>query len=306
MPYANQPQVTLTTLTDENVNFVLEDTDLSVANALRRVFIAEVPTMAIDWVQIEVNTSVLHDEFIAHRMGLIPLTSNNIVDRLQYSRERFSNAQAFYQRDLLSTRFRLFFTNFWTVLALNSPECAVEFVVSVRCDDEGTRAVTSNDMRSSNPMVVPACGEHLKRSGLIGEGESSQSEDILIVKLRKGQEVKMKCFAKKGFGKEHAKWNPCSQMAFNYDPDNAFRHTVYAKPEQWLKSEFSQLDDNEYEAPYDAMGKPNKFWFGVESTGALKAESIVLSGVSVLKKKLTDLQAMLQKELVAQGMDPSH
>ena len=39
---------------------------------------AQTPTMAIDLVEIEQNSSVLFDEFLAHRIGLIPLSCTKV------------------------------------------------------------------------------------------------------------------------------------------------------------------------------------------------------------------------------------
>ena len=50
------------------------------ANALRRIMLSEVPTLAIDMVDMQINNSVLNDEFIAHRLGLIPIVSKSVDD----------------------------------------------------------------------------------------------------------------------------------------------------------------------------------------------------------------------------------
>lgn len=60
-------------LDEEEIVFDLIGAEPPLANALRRILIAEIPTMAIEKVEMWQNTSIIPDENLAHRMGLIPL-----------------------------------------------------------------------------------------------------------------------------------------------------------------------------------------------------------------------------------------
>jgi len=60
----------------EKIAIKLKDVPLQYANALRRVCLNGVPVFAIDTVDIIQNTSVLPDEGLAHRLGLIPLKTD--------------------------------------------------------------------------------------------------------------------------------------------------------------------------------------------------------------------------------------
>jgi len=60
----------------EKIVFILKDVKPSFANELRRIMISEVPVMAIEDVEFKENSSILYDEIIAHRLGLIPLSTD--------------------------------------------------------------------------------------------------------------------------------------------------------------------------------------------------------------------------------------
>lgn len=58
------------------VSFIIRGIDASFANSIRRAVLEEVPTMAIEDVEIRKNSSILYDEMVAHRLGLIPIKTD--------------------------------------------------------------------------------------------------------------------------------------------------------------------------------------------------------------------------------------
>ncbi|HZD44196.1 MAG TPA: DNA-directed RNA polymerase subunit D [Methanomicrobiales archaeon] len=111
---------------DENAAyFVLSDATTAFANTLRRTMIGEVPTLAIEDVSIYDNNSVLFDEIIAHRLGLIPLKTDLTV----YVPQKDCACQG-----------------------AGCPACMATYTLSA----EGPKTVLSGDLIPADPNAAPA------------------------------------------------------------------------------------------------------------------------------------------------------
>jgi DNA-directed RNA polymerase II subunit RPB3 len=198
MPFNRIPDIKVLELREDYIVFEMTNGDISMANALRRIMIAEVPTLCIDLVEFEDNTTVLQDEFIAHRLGLIPLKTTRDGGMASWNYNFECDCENYCS--LCSATFTLDcdFNRIVSELPAHQQEVAI--------------AITSKDLHCNLNDVEPA---HFSN-----ESEEGRSHDkgIVIVKLGPGQKLKLKAIAKKGIGKEHAKWNPVCTVALKHDP----------------------------------------------------------------------------------------
>lgn len=169
---------TIKILERDNNHIVIEFSDIArqYVNALRRLSISQVPTFAIDDVVVLENSSVMHDEAIAHRLGLIPLRTDL---------ERFVMPHAC---DCKST--------------LGCSKCRVLLVLDAESQDK-TKVITSADLISEDDVVKPvhseipivslAPGQKLKFEAYarLGTGKSHakwQPTSVAVVKDSKKEE----------------------------------------------------------------------------------------------------------------------
>lgn len=259
------PQVKIREATKDNVDFILSQVDLAMANSLRRIMIAEIPTLAIDSVEIETNTTVLADEFIAHRLGLIPLQSTDI-EQLEYCRDCFCEDHC--------------------------DKCSVVLTLHAIGESESTTNVYAKDL----VIVSNLMGRNIGHPII----QDKEGNGVLICKLRKGQELSMKCVAKKGIAKEHAKWGPTAAIEFEYDPWNKLKHTDYWY-EQDISKEWPLSKNSEYEdppnkdEPFDYKAKANTFYMNVETVGSVSTDQVVLRGIDTLQKKVASILLALNQ-----------
>ncbi len=128
----SSPSVELLEKDDERISIKFKSVPREYVNALRRLAISEVPTLAIDDIVMIDNSSVVHDEAIAHRLGMVPLNTDL---------KRFVMR---HECDCKST--------------LGCSKCRVLLTLDAEATEK-TRIVTSGELKSEDEGVKPVSNE---------------------------------------------------------------------------------------------------------------------------------------------------
>jgi DNA-directed RNA polymerase II subunit RPB3 len=157
------------------------DGNCTIINKLRQIIKSDIPTPAIDLVEITTNTSDLQDEVLSHRLNLIPI--RKLDDSEPYITLEIGPFSHSYE-------------------------------------------VTSKDLKSKGYIPL--------------------TEDIIICKLKRGQEIKLKANVKNGTGGEHSKWTPIIHFTYKLDEKNCYNVQMTslgtASPTDLLKTGLMLMD----------------------------------------------------------------
>ena len=235
--------------------FEMVGIDVSFANALRRIMIAEVPTVAMEHVYMWNNSSIVHDEVLAHRIGLVPIDvdarlfdefmgdddeptdRNTIVFKMNVSCGKSkeedaqkmaaaANARSQEEGDSSGEEPSVMGQEELDVAAAEAtslhqaknPKSTINVEAIETAGRPYTRHIYSKDLEW-NPQ-----GDQAER---FTEGMRPVHDDILLAKLRPGQKIELETHGRKGVGKDHAKFSPVATAAYRLMPQIEILRPIY-------------------------------------------------------------------------------
>ncbi|KAJ3021654.1 UNVERIFIED_CONTAM: DNA-directed RNA polymerase core subunit rpc40 [Siphonaria sp. JEL0065] len=185
-------KVVISRLKKDQLEFDLIGIDASIANAFRRCLISEIPTMAIENVFVLNNTSIVHDEILAQRLGLVPIKADPRLFQFRTPEDEAT--------DLNTLVFKL------KVKGQKRPK------------NEQTEFLSDDNLNVlSKDLIWEAQGDQEDR--FQEDPPRPVHSDIVLAKLRPGQEIDIEVHCQKGIGKEHAKWSPVATASYRLIPD---------------------------------------------------------------------------------------
>lgn len=263
----------------DSLRFVLRDSFPAFANGLRRGMLADVPVMAIEDVIFLENTSVMYDEILAHRLGLVPLKTD---------------LDAYVPREECDCKSEL-----------GCAKCTASFVLEAEATDR-TITVYSSDLKAATE-IVPASGKipivklapgqkvRLEAYARLGRGsEHAKWQAASVAAYRYMPKVTLRA----------------ENLSNPEDVVKCCPTRVYASDSTrkiFIKNELECIlcnacveqavpSDPKKAPPVEIKGDETTFLFHIESTGALPPRRILREASSILTKKAEAMTLLVEAE----------
>lgn len=257
-------------------SFTLSGVNVSLANALRRIMLSEIPTYAFitdtydnNTCNIEINTTRLHNEIIKHRLGCIPIHETDL--------------------DILTDKYVM--------------------EVDVKNDTENILYVTTEHFKIRNKSN----GNYLTEAETkrIFPPDTITGYYIDLVRLKPkisdsipGEQLKLSVEFSVSMAKVNSMYNVVSKCAYGNTPDLAkineaweehlsklVSEGVTEQDIQFQKNNFNTLDSQR-------IFKPDSFDFVVQTVGVYDNRSIIKKGCAVLQNKFVTMIDALNSDIV--------
>ncbi|MFB0503822.1 MAG: DNA-directed RNA polymerase subunit D [Candidatus Bathyarchaeia archaeon] len=258
---------------ENSVRFKVKGISSAFANTLRRIIVSEVPTMAIDEVVIIENSSVLHDEILALRLGLVPLKT----DLDSYNLPEECSCKSEFGCNL----------------------CRSILTLDVEAKN-GVRTVYSGDFFTDNPDIVPisdkipivklASGQkvRLEAYARLGRGKVHVKwQPVSVCAYRYMPIINI----------DESRCDECDECVEICPRDILVKEDGKIRVQNLEECtlckdcvKVCKIDP----APIEVNWDDETFIFDIESNGVLPVERIVSEGLKILNKKISDLTESMQ------------
>jgi len=208
--WRDQFRIKILEIAEDDMVFDMTGIDVALANAFRRILLAEVPTMAIEKVFVHNNTGVLRDELVAQRLGMIPIKAD--PSRFEWPDMDAKNADE--RANLVPLENQV-----------------LKFRLKVKCRKNTSGGVDNDPINGkvlSNQLEWVPVGNQAEEFAC--DQPAPVHSDILIARLRPGQEIDMEMHCHKGNNsgdRGHAKWSPVSILMYDRS-EKCTRTQMYA------------------------------------------------------------------------------
>ncbi len=248
---------------DNRMTFLLKKSTPAYSNALRRIMLTEVPVMAIEDVEIKKNSSALYDEILAHRLGLIPLTTDLKSYELPKSQADIDERKA---------------------------KCTLQLTLK----EKGPKTVYASDLKTADPKVKPVYPK-MPIAKLL---KNQELELMAVAVMGQGKE-----HSKWSPGHVWYTYKPNLKISKNkelleknrdnYPPeifDKKGQVDEKAILEKNLVDAVAHVNEELIKVEYD----DTEYIFHVESWGQLSPKEIVLQALDVFNEKLDEITKLVK------------